>query len=52
MTFINPSTNQTDNNWIDYFKILGAKVPEGELGVNPGGLSLSNKIKMIYSYNE
>jgi hypothetical protein len=50
MTFINSKTNKTDDSWIDYFGILGIKVPEGELGVNPGGLSLSNKLKMIYSY--
>jgi uncharacterized protein YycO len=50
MTFINPESNKTDDNWIDYFGLIGSKVPEGELGVNPGGLSLSNKLKMLYSY--
>ena len=41
---------QTLDVWIDYFDKINISIPEGEDGVNPGGLSLSNKIKIVYSY--
>ncbi|GAA4301990.1 YiiX/YebB-like N1pC/P60 family cysteine hydrolase [Aestuariibaculum suncheonense] len=33
--------------WEDYFKKLNMEVPEGQPGCNPGGMSLSKKIKIL-----
>ena len=37
--------------WIDYFNDLGIAVPENEPGINPGSISLSDKIDIVYNYN-
>jgi uncharacterized protein YycO len=50
MTFINQETNQVDKNWIEHFDKLGIEIPEGKEGINPGGLSKSKFITIIYSY--
>ena len=36
--------------WLDYFEQLNTPVPEGKPGINPGGISLSEKVEIIYSY--
>ena len=36
--------------WVDYFRDLNAPVPEGEPGVNPGGISRSPKVAIVHSY--
>ena len=41
---------QTLDVWIDYFNKINVVIPEGKDGINPGGLSLSNKIKIVYNY--
>ena len=41
---------QTLDVWIDYFNKINIIIPEGKDGINPGGLSLSNKIKIVHSY--
>ena len=41
---------QTLAVWIDYFDKINITIPEGEDGINPGSLSLSNKINIIYNY--
>ncbi len=33
--------------WVDYFEKLNQPVPEGDLGCNPAGMSLSKKITII-----
>lgn len=50
MTFIDPDTHKTFPAWIQYFKELGITVPEGKPGLNPGGISRSDKIEIVYSY--
>lgn len=47
MTFKEPNTNQYFQVWIDYYENLKIEIPEGELGCNPGGISTSNKLKII-----
>ena len=47
MTFIDPKTGKTDEFWDNFYKKLDLKVPEGEPGCNPNGLSQSNKIEKI-----
>ena len=50
MTFLNPETNDTLTAWKNYYSKLGIKIPQNEPGINPGIMSLSEKIEMIYFY--
>lgn len=47
MTFKEPNSDAYFQVWLDYYKNLNVKIPEGELGCNPGGISTSNKLKII-----
>ena len=37
--------------WEEYFNKLNIPIPEHEPGINPGGISLSNKIRIIHDYS-
>lgn len=47
MTFKDLKTKSFFPAWIDYYKELGISIPEGEAGINPAGISKSNKIKIL-----
>lgn len=44
MTFKQPGTSQYFDAWISYYKGLNAVIPQGKPGINPGGISRSDKI--------
>jgi len=50
MTYKDPDTHSFFPAWITYFKNLGVEIPEGKPGINPGGISRSDKIQIIYRY--
>ncbi len=50
MTFKDPDTGVTLAAWQKYFSHLGASVPEGQLGINPGGISRSPVLTIVYAY--
>jgi hypothetical protein len=50
MTFKDPDTKQFFPAWLQYYKDLNAKIPEGELGNGPGSISKSKKLKIVYAY--
>ena len=50
MTFLHPETNDTLIVWKNYYSKLGLTIPQNEPGINPGIMSLSDKIEIIYSY--
>jgi hypothetical protein len=50
MTFKDPDTGDFNPAWVEYYKNLNVKIPEGEAGINPGGISLSDKIEIIHVY--
>lgn len=50
MTFLHPETNDTLQIWKEYYKELGEEIPQNKLGVNPGLMSLSDKIEIIHLY--
>ncbi len=50
MTFNDPATGNIFPVWKDYFNKLGVAVPEGEPGINPGGISRSPAIEIIHAY--
>ncbi|MBD0824516.1 YiiX/YebB-like N1pC/P60 family cysteine hydrolase [Aestuariibaculum marinum] len=47
MTYKAPGSEVYFKVWEDYFKNLNMEVPEGQPGCNPGGMSLSKKIRII-----
>lgn len=47
MTFKDPETGITFKPWEDYYKNLQTEIPEGKMGLNPGSISLSDKIEMF-----
>jgi uncharacterized protein YycO len=47
MTYKDPATNQFFPPWQDYYKSFHAPIPEGELGINPGAISLSDKLEVL-----
>lgn len=51
MTFKSPKTNTYFPVWEDYYHKLKMEIPEGKLGCNPGGISTSNKLKIIGTLN-
>lgn len=50
MTFNDPDTKTIFPVWDDYFKKLGIPVPEGQPGLNPGSISRSDKIEIVYRF--
>jgi hypothetical protein len=47
MTFKQPSSETFFPVWISYYAELNMPIPEGKLGINPGGISKSDKIEII-----
>ncbi len=47
MTFKDPATGDFFPAWIKYYENLNISIPEGEYGLNPGSISLSEKIDII-----
>jgi hypothetical protein len=52
MTFMNPSTGEPLQIWKDYYDNIEIEIPEGKLGINPGIMSLSNKIEIVHIYEK
>ncbi len=50
MTFKDPATGKTFPAWENYYKELGKPIPEGQPGLNPGGISRSEKIRIVYKF--
>ena len=51
MTFKDPKTGQTLPAWQEYYSKLGVEIPEGKPGINPGGISRSEALTIVYSFN-
>ena len=52
MTYKDPETKETFSIWTTYFEKLKTKIPEGELGLNPGGMSRSAYIDIVHYYGK
>lgn len=50
MTFKSPKTGKFIPYWVDHFQKLGIPIPEGKLGINPGAMSKSKVIDIVYNY--
>lgn len=47
MTFKQPGSASYFPVWVEYYQSLGMDIPEGKPGINPGGISCSDKIEML-----
>jgi hypothetical protein len=47
MTYKDPDTEEYFGIWISYFEKLNIPIPEEQLGLNPGGMSLSPIIRIV-----
>lgn len=47
MTFRPPGKKEYYPVWISYYEKLNAPIPQGEPGINPGGISRSSKITIL-----
>lgn len=47
MTFKEPGTRKFFPVWVTYYKKLGMPIPEGDPGINPGGISRSDKLVIL-----
>ncbi len=52
MTFRQPGTARTHPVWQEYFAKRGEPVPEGEPGLNPGGMSTSPAVTIVHSFGK
>ncbi len=52
MTYLDPDTGEIFSIWEEYFDKLGVPVPEGELGLNPGGMSTSPVLDIVFDYQD
>lgn len=50
MTFKDPQTNATFPAWTSYYADLTAPIPEGEPGLNPGGMSRAPFVHIVHAY--
>lgn len=48
MTFKDPDTDEMFPAWIDYYSERNEVIPEGKPGLNPGGISLSPFVEIIF----
>ena len=52
MTFNDPDTQKPFPVWVVYYKNLGEPIPEGQPGLNPGGISRSIYLDIVYYYGK
>ncbi len=50
MTFKSSETGEISSGWREHFQKYNLPVPEGELGINPGAMSRSDVIEIVYRY--
>jgi hypothetical protein len=50
MNFLHPENNDTLQAWKNYYSELGVDIPQNQPGINPGIMSLSNKIEIVHIY--
>ena len=50
MTFLHPKSGDTLQTWVEYYLELEEEIPQNKLGINPGGMTLSDKIEIVHKY--
>lgn len=52
MTFKDPDSHETFEIWKEYFDKMNQEIPEGKPGLNPGGISRSDKLDIYFPYSD
>jgi hypothetical protein len=52
MTFKDKESGKFFPAWQKYYDTINIEIPEGKPGINPGGISKSDKIEIIYRYGD
>jgi hypothetical protein len=52
MTFKRPGSQEFYPAWVDYYRQLGAAIPEGQQGINPGAISRARAVEIVYVFGE
>lgn len=50
MTFMDPATSRPFPAWAGYYGELKTPIPEGQPGLNPGGISRSPRVRIVHAY--
>ena len=50
MSFENPNDENILKIWEEYYSKLNKPIPKNKLGINPGLMSTSNAIEIVYIY--
>jgi len=50
MTYKSSRTGEYFPSWVAYFKDINVDIPEGKPGINPGGISRSDELEIIYKF--
>ena len=50
--FLKINSDEFQKKWIDHFNKLDSEIPHGELGINPGIMSISEKIEIVQIFGE
>ncbi len=50
MTFLHPDTQDTLDEWRKYYSKRETQIPQNKLGINPGAMSISEKIEIVHIY--
>ena len=50
MTFLHPEGKDTLKTWKEYYHNLAIEIPQNKPGINPGIMSLSQKINIVHVY--
>lgn len=50
MTYKDKESGKFFQPWVEYFKKLNKDVPEGQPGINPGGISRDKNVDILYKY--
>ena len=52
MNYKYQNSNEFQKQWINHFKKLNSEIPQGKLGINPGTMSISEKIEIVQIFGE
>ena len=52
MNYKYQDSNEFQKQWINHFKKLDSEIPQGKLGINPGIMSISEKIEIVQIFGE
>jgi len=52
MNYKYQDSNEFQKQWINHFKKLDSEIPQGKLGINPGTMSISEKIEIVQILGE